>query len=72
MAIEELFCSYSTREGSKIAVMGVISFLHVQSLGSSTVYVVDAHAYVKKLISVIKTGTVLKEYAIEKQRSVIL
>jgi hypothetical protein len=50
--------------------MDVIGFLCVV-LGSSTVYVTDAHAHVQRLVSVVKMSTVLKEYITEEQRSVV-
>jgi hypothetical protein len=36
-----------------------------------TVYVADAHAYVKGLVSVVKTITELEQYTTEEQRSVV-
>jgi hypothetical protein len=56
--------------------MDVISFLYV-SLGSRTIefhdsYVVDAHAHIQKLVSVVKMVTVLDKYTTEEQRSVVL
>jgi hypothetical protein len=36
-----------------------------------TVYIADAHAYVQRLVSVIKMATVLEEYNTEEQRSVM-
>jgi hypothetical protein len=50
--------------------MDVIGSLCV-SLGNSTVYVADAHAHVQRLVSVVKMATVLQEYTIEEQRSVV-
>jgi hypothetical protein len=36
-----------------------------------TIEVVDAHAYVQRLVSVGKMATVLEEYSTEEQRSVV-
>jgi hypothetical protein len=62
--------------GSKTAVMDVISFLCV-SLGSSTVrfvtvYVSHAHAHLQRTVSAIKIATLLEEYTTEEQRSLVI
>jgi hypothetical protein len=36
-----------------------------------TVYIVDAHAHIQGLVSVVKMVTVLEEYTTEMQRSVV-
>jgi hypothetical protein len=36
-----------------------------------TVWVVDAHAHVERLVSVVKMAAVLEVYTIEEQRSVV-
>jgi hypothetical protein len=36
-----------------------------------TVYVADPHAYVQRLVLVVKMATVLEEYATKEQRSVV-
>jgi hypothetical protein len=51
--------------------MDVIGFLYV-SLVSSAVKVADAHAYVQRLVSVVRMATVFEECTVQDQRSVVL
>jgi hypothetical protein len=50
--------------------MDVIGFLCV-SLGSSTLQLADAHAYVQRLVSVVKMASMLQVYTTEEKRSVV-
>jgi hypothetical protein len=50
--------------------MDVIGFLCV-SLGSSTVYIADAHAHGQRLVLVVKMATVVEECTTEDQCSVV-